>query len=408
LLESQSYELLDDTTSGTYRARLKPAPQVLPQQQGAPPSADPKRAGPELFVITLKHARASDVATTINALFGKTSGQSNEGNGRAQTLGEELRANQVPPVGAPLPQSVPGTAGRTASLTGDLTIVPDTRANSLLVRANRSDFELIQAAVGQIDIRPLQVMIEVLIVEARKDRSFSFGLDAGSEPKHVIGSGNTQIGGTQTSSMGLGDFVLKVMGLGGFDLDATLKIATGRGDAHIVSRPVVLAANNEEASVVVGSQRPFVQVSRSLPTDLAYRDQVVQYRDVGTKLTVKPTISVDGSVQLSVTQEVSSATTEMAFNAPVISNRSIRTELLVRDGQTVALGGLSDKQNDTDQGGFPLLSKLPFLGGFFGHASHRNTETELVIFITPRVIRTDDVAAAVTDSLRRKADKDRP
>jgi general secretion pathway protein D len=149
-------------------------------------------------------------------------------------------------------------------------------------------------------------------------------------------------------------------------------------------------------------------VSRSLPTDLAYRDQVVQYRDVGTKLTVKPTISVDGSVQLSVTQEVSSATTEMAFNAPVISNRSIRTELLVRDGQTVALGGLSDKQNDTDQGGFPLLSKLPFLGGFFGHASHRNTETELVIFITPRVIRTDDVAAVVTDSLRRKADKDRP
>src|ERR1051326_7976268 len=79
---------------------------------------------------------------------------------------------------------------------------------------------------------------------------------------------------------------------------------------HPRRRPVVLTANDEEAQVVVGSQRPFVQVSRALPTDAAVRDEVVQYRDVGTKLNVRPTISVDGTVQLSVAQEVSSATAE--------------------------------------------------------------------------------------------------
>ena len=103
--------------------------------------------------------------------------------------------------------------------------------------------------------------------------------------------------------------------------------------------------------MVVGSQRPFVQVSRALPTDAAVRDQIVQYKDVGTKLTVRPTISVDGTVQLSVTQEVSNATTETAFNAPVISTRSIKTDLLVRDSQTVVLGGLTDREHDVGHDG---------------------------------------------------------
>lgn len=405
LLESQNFELVDDTASGTYRARTR---QALPQVQGVPDPPKRPTGAPELFVITLKHARAADVATTVNALFGRTSSSMSDPASRTPTLADELRANQVPPVGAPLPQSVAGAAGRSATLTGELTIVPDSRANSLLVRANRTDFELIAAAVQQIDVRPLQVMIEVLIVEARKDRSFTFGVDASIAKQKVAHTENTAVSAAQSSGLGLGDFVLRVMGVSGFDLDATLLAAAGRGDVRIVSRPVVLAANNEQAEVIVGSQRPFVQVSRALPTDAAVRDQIVQYRDVGTKLTVRPTISVDGSVQLSVAQEVSSATTETAFNAPIISNRSVRTELLVRDGQTVALGGLSDKQRDADQGGIPILSSIPFLGGLFGHVSRRTTETELVIFITPRVIRTDDDAAKATDPLKRSADMVRP
>src|SRR6185503_11922307 len=368
-------------------------------------------ASPELFVVPLSHARASDVASTVNALFGRGTPQQSAafGGSHTPTLADELRTNQVPPVDAPLPQSMPGTIGRTAALTGDVTIVSDAHANSLLIRANRADFELIRAAVEQIDVRPAQVLIEVLIVEARRDRNFSLGVAATIGQQHVAGTENTTIGGAFTpASAGLADFTLHVMGVGGFDLDATIQAAASRGDVRIVSRPIVLTANDQQAEVNVGSQRPFVQVSRSLPTDAAVRDQIVEYRDVGTKLSVRPTISVDGTVAMSVTQEVSSATTETAFNAPVISTRSVKTDLLVRDSQTVVLGGLSDKERDVQVSGIPILSSIPLIGGLFGSHTRSGNETELFIFLTPRVIRNDADMQRLTDPMRNRANKVMP
>jgi general secretion pathway protein D len=329
---------------------------------------------------------------------------------QAPTLADQLRANQVPPVDEPaLPQSLPGVAGRAATLSGELTIVPDAHANSLLIRAPRADFELIQAAVQQIDVRPPQVLIEVLIVEARRDRGFALGLQSSVADQHVAGTQNTTVGGDFTpGNTGLGDFTLRLMGAGGYDLNATIGAAVSRGDVKIVSRPIVLTANDEQAEVVVGSQRPFVQVSRTLPTDLGTQDQVVQYRDVGTKLTVRPTISVDGTVQLSVSQEVSNATAETQFNAPVISTRSVKTDLLVHDGQTVALGGLTDREHDVNSNGIPILSSLPFIGGLFGRQDRTTSETELFIFLTPRVIRSDEDADRLTDPMRKRAEQVKP
>ncbi len=417
LLESQNYELVADSAAMAYRARPKEQPRPAgPAYQPAPQPGAPRAqvSGPELFVISLKHARAGDVASTVNALFGRAAAGSatRESASRSPTIADELRGNLVPPAGAPLPEAIAGTAGKIASLTGDVTIVPDSRANSLLVRANRADFALISAAVAQVDVRPLQVLIEVLIVESRLDHSFAYGVDASIGAQHVKGTENTTVDGGftsgQSNAAGLSGFTLDVMGAGGFDLNARITAAEGRGEARILSRPVVLTANNERAEVVVGSQRPFVQVSRSLPTDSPLQDRVVQYKDVGTKLSVTPTISGDGLVQLDVSQEVSNATNETAFNAPVISNRSVKTQLLVRDGQTVVLGGLRDRERALTKGGVPILSSNPLIGGLFGHYSRQTTETELFVFITPRVIRTDADAAAASDSLRARAEKVRP
>ena len=122
---------------------------------------------------------------------------------------------------------------------------------------------------------------------------------------------------------------------------------------RIVSRPVILAQNNQEARILVGSERPFVQVSRSLPTDAAVRDQVIQYRDVGTKLTITPTINADGYVNLQVLQEVSTATAETQFGAPVISTREASTHLFVKNGHTAVLGGLIDRQQEKTRVGHP-------------------------------------------------------
>ncbi len=399
LLESQQYNLVIDTVAGLYR--------ILPRVElRAPPIAatispqDPASTGMlVLFTLRLRHARAADVAATVNALYGRAGALGELGGASSQTLSAALRDSRVPEGSGRVPvapQAVVGAAGINAALAGEVTIVPDEATNSLLIRAARRDFELIQAAVQELDVRPLQVMIEVLIAEVRKDRGFSFGMSTQLPSTAIPGAGNATVSGS-TTGIGLGDFVVSVMSVGGVDLNATLRAAAARGDVTIASRPIVLAANNEEAEILVGSQRPFVQVSRSLPTDAPQRDQVVQYKDVGTRLLVRPTISADGYVMLEVLQEVNAVTTETAFDAPVISTRSVRTRLLVRNGQTAVLGGLSDQQRDSNQSGVPILSSIPLLGGLFGRASRRATETELFLFLTPTVLTTDaDVDSATT------------
>ncbi len=367
--------------------------------QATPAGQSVTPAGPvQLFVIHIRHARAPDVAATVNALYGRGGALGEQGGGLRPTLSEGLRQNLVPPAGqAEAPQQQQPLITQAAELSGDVTIIPDPRTNSLLIRASRADFELIRAAVEQLDVRPLQVLIQVIIAEVRRDRSLSYGLEAILPPQRV-GHGNTEVSGS-TTGLGASDFVLKVMQLGNADMTATLSAAASRGDVQILSRPVVLAANNENAEILVGSQRPFIQVQRALPTDAPIRDQVVQFKDVGTRLSVRPTISDDGYVTLRVSQEVNAATAEVAFDAPVISTRTIQTQLLVRDGQTAVLGGLADRQRDDTRAGVPVLSSLPLIGGLFGRSVTRTTETELFVFLSPRVIRTDEDLEKTSDQI---------
>ena len=386
LVESQNLEFVED--SSFYRINTKTADR--PPGGRAAASSD---SGPmQLFVIRLRHARASDVAATVNQLFGGSGAFSGQSGLSSGTLSDELRRNVVPSAGA---QAPPGqTAVRQSSLAGSVTIVPDELTNALLVRAAERDYDVIREAVDQLDIRPLQVLIEVLIVEARHDRSFSFGLGL-SVPQQDLGKGDATVGGSWAGG-GLGDLVIEVMKLGRGNINATLNAAASRGDVKIVSRPVLLASNNQEARFLVGSQRPFVQVSRSLPTDAASRDQVVQYRDVGTKLTVRPTINEDGYVSLLIQQEISQATEESQFQAPIISTREAVTRVLVKDGQTIVIGGLRDQQKDVTQSGVPILSGIPLIGGLFGRAARKNNASELYLFLTPRILKTDADADSVT------------
>jgi general secretion pathway protein D len=399
VLLSQNFELVSD--SGYYRVQQRAPPVAADQaphheQQGGPI---------ELFTIHLRHARAADVAVTVNALYGRIAAIGEIG-APPQMLNQQLKEDRIPPGQITSPNPPTPVVARAAILTGDITIVPDGRSNSLLIRATPEDFELIQAAVKELDIRPLQVLIQVLIAEVRTNGSFFLGVDAKAGP-FTTGNGTT-VTTTQNSNASVNDFVMQVMHLGGINIDATITAAAEKGDVHILSRPVIVAANNQQAQILVGSQRPFIQVSRSLPTDAATRDQVVQYKDVGTSLIVRPTISPDGYVVLEVTQEVNLATSEVEFNAPVISTRQVQTQLLIKDGQTVALGGLSDREKDATQGGVPVLSSIPLIGGLFGHVSRTSAQTELFIFLTPHVIRTDEEADSLSAPLLKKATEGTP
>lgn len=374
LLEAHDLTLAEDSTTFTITRR---------SDGGTGGSqVEPALGRLQLYALRLRHARASDVAATLNQLFGVGADFSRPAGLSSGSLADQLRATRAGPPTGP-DQSQP--AAEEATLQRQATIVADESTNSLLIRATQDDFDLLQEAVAQLDVRPLQVLIEAIVVEARKDRDFSMGFDVEVPPRQLAG-GTIE---AEYLTAGLGSLVARIMGMTRFDINATLALARQRGDVEILSRPVLLASNNTEATLLVGSQQPFVSVSRSLPTDTPQRDQVVQYLDVGTKLTILPTINHDGYVSLLVQQEMSAATGEMQFSAPVISTRETSTQVLVRDGQTVVIGGLRDEVHDQIKTGIPLLVDIPLLGGLFGGTRTGTTETELFLFITPTILADD-------------------
>ena len=400
LLASQGYELAD--ADGTYTVRLRggqPGGPGGPVQMAPPPVlAAREQGGVQLFVIRLRHAKAADVAAVVNALYGRASALGEPGAGRPSTLSNDLRGNQIPPYTVQQNPAAGATAvvsGRDATLRGESTIVPDSRTNSLLIRATGADFELIQAAVQQIDIRPLQVLVEVVIAEVSRNSRFSLGLIASLDTTRV--SGHISGAGGTSGDLPTTGITLHALNIGHYQLNATLAAAATRGDVTILSRPVLFAANNEPADISVGRQVPFIQATTR--TDAGIPTDLVQYRDVSTQLHVVPTISPDGYVLLDISQEVNSVEQGSGVKGnPIISTRALQTQLLVRDGQTGVLGGLSDQQRTTERGGIPFLSSLPVVGWIFGSRTRDTRDSELFVFLTPRVIRADeDVDQATTD-----------
>ena len=368
--------------------------------------AAPQGSAPQLYVYRLRHAHSGRLASTLQAIFGGGGATDFSEMGGAP-LSQRLREQMIPPlrldtVGrgrdyAPNARVI-GGGGQ-----GQVQIVPDENTNSLLVRASPADWAIIRQAIEAVDLRPMQVLIEVMIAEVRRTTELDVGVSGKATQKAPGGGtrGSGEIGGP-TAEASTGELLLKWMNGGSVDVTVALRALATRGDVRILSRPVLLAQNNQEARILVGSQRPFVQVFRSLPTDNGVRDQIVQYRDVGTSLTIIPTVNPDGYVNLQLTQEVSNATNETQFGAPVISTREAQTFLFVRDGQTTVIGGLIDRQSEKTRSGIPVLISIPVLGALFGSTTNNTVRSELFLFLTPHVVRNDDELDQLRDSIETK------
>ncbi|HEY8468378.1 MAG TPA: secretin N-terminal domain-containing protein [Longimicrobiales bacterium] len=412
LVRAQGLEMTEE--NGLVRIAGSPTTAVADAEarRGTTPQRVARQAQVQLFVHPLRHARAEQLAQTISALFGVSSVAAAEREEGPRSLTEELRMQREAPFAPPQPEQprAPGQAGGgeqgaglAAGLVGPVTIVPDPRTNALLIRALPEDYETLRQAIQALDARPLQVLIEVLIAEVRRNSQRGLGVSLLVPDNHDSETGVT-IGGELVGS-GAGDLTISALGVGAVRAEVLLSALASDADVTILSRPVILAQNNQEARILVGSQRPFVQLFRALPTDEAVRDQLVAYRDVGTQLTIRPTINPDGYVNLRVLQEVSVATSETQFNAPVISTREAETELLVKDGHTAVIGGLMDRQRDDTRGGVPILKDIPVLGALFRSTLERRDVTELFLFITPHVIATDEDLERATRGVRDATDR---
>jgi len=378
---------------------------------GGGPQVQDAEAEPRLYVHRLRHARAQRLAATLQSIFGGASARAAATTPRVQSLSEQLRGQAIAPLDpdAPAEPDVRVELGGQsvelpAQLSGAVQIVPDEATNSLLVRAAPADWEVLLQAIEALDLRPLQVLIEVVIAEVRRSSSLQLGVSGTLDA--VDGRGvDTRL---ELKGGSAGNFILQVMRSVGTDVDAIVSALASSGEVRIVSRPVIVAQNNQQARILIGDERPFIQVFRSLPTDAAVRDQVVQYRDVGTSLVLVPIINGEGYVNLELTQEVSTATAEEQFGAPVISTREAQTQLFVRDGQTVVLGGLIDRQRSETESGVPLLKDIPLLGHLFKSTTEDTTENELFLFLTPHILETDEDAASVLERLGTEAPLLRP
>jgi type II secretory pathway component GspD/PulD (secretin) len=174
---------------------------------------------------------------------------------------------------------------------------------------------------------------------------------------------------------------------------------------RVLSLPVIIAQNNRQAVLNVGSSRPFVQVSQTVPNDPTGRVQTVQYIDVATTLTITPTINPDGYVNLQVSQTDNSATNEVQFDAPVINKREATTQIFIRDGQTTVIGGLADNTRSSDVSGIPFLSRIPLIGPFlFGRVTKNETTNELFLFLTPHIISSDGDVDKLRDAVKEGSD----
>jgi general secretion pathway protein D len=360
-----------------------------------------------LYIYRLNHARAPVLAQTLQTLFGGPIIAGAAQAGRT-TMTQQLRAMEMQmqqrPGQGPVIITQPTVAR--AELEANITIVPDEVTNSLLVRATPADWQIVQQALQALDLRPLQVVIEVVIAEVRRNNELDVGVSFRSTDA-TPREGEMTTGGI-TRTPGQDDFSLRIVRTGDIDIDATLSALARSGNVRILSRPIVHAQNNQEAHISVGEQRPFIQVSRQLPTNEPVRDDVVSYIDVATALTIVPTINADGYVNLAVTQEVNSATEVVQFGAPVISTREATTQILARNGQTVVIGGLVDRQRDRSRSGVPLLKDIPILGLLFGSTRANTINSELFLFLTPYIVASDADADRVREEIERKADEIRP
>jgi type II secretory pathway component GspD/PulD (secretin) len=321
-------------------------------------------------------------ATNIQPPFGNNAGR---GGGRGQALQQLNTAFQQ-------------VTGALSNQAGDIRIIAEETSNSLLVRATEPDFRLLQQIIQGVDLRPLQVLIEVTIAEVSRTHDLDVGV-SGSVVKKQNHGIDSITAGSQASAR---DFIFQLTGgHGTVNYNVAIAALESRGDVRVLSLPVIIAQNNRQAVLNVGSSRPFVQVSQTVPNDPTGRVQTVQYIDVATTLTITPTINPDGYVNLQVSQTDNSASNEVQFDAPVINKREATTQVFIRDGQTTVIGGLADNQRTRQVSGIPLLSRIPIIGALlFGQTIHNDDTSELFLFLTPHIISSDEDIDRYRDAIR--------
>jgi general secretion pathway protein D len=399
LAEPRSNALILRTANPAQTTLVKSLIEKLDQ-----PSVSNNGDGGNIYVVYLKNAEATKLAVTLRAALASESRPAGSSVPVLAGAGNTLTSSVNP---------------ATAQTTTGGQIQADPATNSLIITAPEPQYRQLRAVIDKLDARRAQVYVESLIAEVNAEKAAEFGVqwqgslgqvgDAtigllgtnfGSGGSNIVSLSQQAASGTIAPGKGLNIGAVN-QNNGVYVLGFLARFLETTGDGNILSTPNLLTLDNEEAKIVIGQNVPFVtgQYTNNNvgATGTVNPFQTIERKDVGLTLRVRPQISENGTVKLTIFQEVSSVQAS-SVNSPsglITNKRSIESSVLVNDGSIVVLGGLLQDEYAGNQEKVPGLADIPLLGFLFKSEARSRKKTNLMVFLRPVVMRD----AAATDAL---------
>ncbi|MGA2525602.1 MAG: type II secretion system secretin GspD [Smithellaceae bacterium] len=362
-------------------------------------------------------------------------------NSNAEDLAKVLN-NIVKDTGTGATTSAAGGAGAAQRalapvVSKNVQIVPDKATNTLVVMAEREDYKILETIIKQLDMPRPMVYIEALIMEVQANKAFNLGVEwagltgTGTIPgvdtgqsAAFIGSGGAgsttnpgafNILNTLTTTAFPSGFTMGIVGagitIGGVtfpNIGAVIQAYQTDQEVSILSTPQIMTLDNEEAEINVGENVPYITSQQSPSTattstttttsSLNYNSY--EYRDVGVILNITPHINEGNFIRLKISQQVTKVTSPSTTLTPITLKRTAKTTVVVKDNETVVIGGLVGDSTEDDVYKLPLLGDIPFLGWLFRTHSNTRGKTNLYVFLTPHIVRTQQDAASLYQEKR--------
>ncbi len=368
-----------------------------------------KKKQAQVYVYAVQNGKAKNVANLLQQIFLGARPATTSERPQTTTTTTTPRPSTQHSTQPPPPQqqlTKPPVTGTGETLVSDMTrIFADDILNSVIILATPEDYKLIKETIDKIDIQPRQVMIEGIVAQVNLTDNLSLGLSYAFKTQFKI-SGDSIMKGT----LGLNPGNLNVdslptsgftfVGTVGDDYRAVIDALATQSRAKVIAAPHILVTDNREARIQVGQQVPIVTSTSYDTTVTSSRTSTIQYKDIGIILKVTPQVNESGLVALDLAQEVSTySTIELGLNETtiILNKAEATTNVVVKDGETIIIGGLIREDTDKSRSGVPLLSKIPLLGYLFGNTTDNETRQEYIILLTPRVIKNQRDAKEITN-----------
>ena len=334
----------------------------------------------DTMVIPLENAEAANLERVLNELFETTTFEQRRGRTTTSARG-----------------GVMGTAAETIEtargLAGNVKVVAEETTNSLIITTYKRNFPAVEKIIRELDVMLPQVLIEVKIVEVTLDDDTKFGVEWMWEQATTVKSRSyTQQGAT---AFGIADelFGMKY-GILGDTLEALLMALEKNTKVNILETPRILTLDNHEAIINIGQEVPYLESTQETATGGVLTSY--DFKDVGVILRVLPRINKSETVTMDVNQQINSLIEFTLFNAPVIAKREATASVTVKDGHTMIIGGIIQDNKTETIHKVPILGSVPFIGELFKRQESKIEKTELMVFITPHIVRTPEEADEIT------------